>query len=160
MIQNKRAALRGQLRSSLLDFDAAVHFVLFVDLGQNQPENAVSVFGCDVVLIDLCQRKGTLSAPAAALVVDVRAPGCVVRFAAFAADGQHTLVHVDVNLIARAAGQLGLDQEMIALVAHVDAERFGPRFAASQRVPEKKLSFQPSCSGRLERFGSNTESSP
>lgn len=108
-----------------------------MDLGQNQPENAVFIFGRNGVLVDLRQRKGTLNVPAAALVVDVGAPGRIVLFGVFTADGQHAVIHIDVNLIARAAGQLGLDQKMVALIAHIDAKRFGPRLMISKRAPEE-----------------------
>ena len=96
---------------------------LDVLLRQRQAQHAVVVAGLDALGLDAGDIEAPRVAAVAALAADVALVLLLVLVPALGLDGQVVAVDVDGDVLLLHAGQIGLEQVMVALVLNVGLER-------------------------------------
>ena len=115
-----RTALRRQIS---LDRQSPAAGDLDVLLRQRQAQYAVVVAGLDALGLDAGDIEAPRVAAVAALAADVALVLLLVLVPALGLDGQVVAVDVDGDVLLLHAGQIGLEQVMVALVLNVGLER-------------------------------------
>ena len=117
---NPAPPLRRQIS---LDRQSPAAGDLDVLLRQRQAQHAVVVAGLDALGLDAGDIEAPRVVAVAALAADVALVLLLVLVPALGLDGQVVAVDVDGNVLLLHAGQIGLEQVMVALVLNVGLER-------------------------------------
>ena len=126
IFSKKRQARRPAFSAypSLLDGDLPALGLGLTLLGQSQLQHAVFIAGADGVFLNTGDIEGTGEAAHTALPADILAVLILVLrgLIVLGGDGQQAILQVQVNVLLPEAGQVGLQQEVVALILNVGTE--------------------------------------